>query len=115
SMLPASYPLANTFQGPNGQPNPCVHLADMNGDRMLDLVCLAPQPSGTGQKIAVSYWPLCGLGRYAEERVMSPGGTNTFDIGSADLRDVFVEDFTGDGLADVVVIDGSGGGTVLTL
>jgi hypothetical protein len=68
SILPPSYPLANTFQLPDGSPNPCVHLADMNGDRMLDLVCLAPSPSGAGQRIRVSYWPLCGRGRYADER-----------------------------------------------
>ena len=40
TTLPNSYSVANTFEGPDGQPNPCVHLADMNGDRMLDLVCL---------------------------------------------------------------------------
>ena len=115
SALPPSYPLANTFQDTSGNPNPCVHLADMNGDRMLDLICLAPEPSGSGQRIRVSYWPLCGLGRYSDERSMPTTDPDTFDIGSADLRDVFVEDFTGDGLADVLVIDGSGPQTVLTL
>jgi RHS repeat-associated protein len=115
SSLPPSYPLANTFQDAGGNPNPCVHLADMNGDRMLDLVCLAATPSGTGQRIRVSYWPLCGLGRYADERSVPASDPDTFDIGSADLKDVFVEDFTGDGLADVLVLDGSGPQTILTL
>jgi RHS repeat-associated protein len=115
SMLPSSYPLANTFAGPDGQPNPCVHLADMNGDRMLDLVCLAPVQTGNGQRISVSYWPLCGLGRYADERTMTPTAPDTFDIGAADLRDVFIDDFTGDGLADVIVLDGSGSEAILTL
>ena len=71
TMLPPSYPLANTFGGTNGEPNPCVHLADMNGDRMLDLLCLRVENSGGGQRISVSYWPLCGLGRYGEERTLS--------------------------------------------
>jgi RHS repeat-associated protein len=115
SLLPPSYPLANTFQGPDGQPNPCVHLADMNGDRMLDLVCLDPSPSGTGQRIHVSYWPLCARGRYGDERSMTNAPDDSFDIGTADLRDVFIEDITGDGLADVLVMDGSGAGTVMTL
>ncbi len=115
SMLPPSYPLANTFAGLDGQPNPCVHLADMNGDRMLDLVCLAPQASGGGQRITVSYWPLCGLGRFGAERAMAPALSDTMEIGGADLRDVFVEDFTGDGLADIMILDGSGPETIMTL
>lgn len=115
SMLPPSFPIANTFEGPDGQPNPCVHLADMNGDRMLDLICLSTESSGSGLRITVSYWPLCGLGRYADQRTMTAAVTDTFDIGAADLRDVFVEDITGDGLADVLVLDGSGPETVLTL
>ncbi len=115
STLPSSYPLANTFQLPNGEPNPCVHLADMNGDRMLDLVCLAPSPSGTGQRIQVSYWPLCGRGRYSDERSMSNAVPDTFEIANADLRDVFLDDFTGDGLADILVLDGSGPQTTLAL
>jgi RHS repeat-associated protein len=115
STLPPSYPLANTFQDSIGNPNPCVHLTDMNGDRMLDLVCLAPETSGTGQRIRVSYWPLCGLGRYSTERAMATTSPDTFDIGNADLRDVYIEDFTGDGLADVLVLDGSGPETILTL
>jgi RHS repeat-associated protein len=115
STLPPSYPLANTFELPSGEPNPCVQLADMNGDRMLDLVCLAPSPSGAGQRIQVSYWPLCGLGRYADERLMPTTAPDTFEIANADLRDVFVDDFTGDGLADILVLDGSGPETVMTL
>ncbi len=115
AMLPPSYPLANTFAGPDGQPNPCVHLADMNGDRLLDLICLAAAPSPTGQRIRISYWALSGLGRYAEERTVPTQDPDTFEIGSADLRDIFVEDITGDGLADVVVLDGSGPETVMTL
>ena len=115
SMLPSSYPLANTFQDEEGLPNACVHLADMNGDRMLDLVCLDPEPDGAGQRISVSYWPLCGLSRYADERAMLPASLDTFGIGTVDLRDVFLADFTGDGLADVAVLDGSGPEPVLTL
>ena len=82
----------------------------MNGDRMLDLSAWRPNPSGGGQRIAVSYWPLCGLGRYADERRLPNAPGDTFEIGNADLRDVFVDDITGDGLADVLVLDGSGSG-----
>src|SRR5262249_7396836 len=115
TMLPPSYSLANTFGGTNGEPNPCVHLADMNGDRMLDLVCLRVDNSAGGQRISVSYWPLCGLGRYGEERTLTNAPGDTFDIGSIDLRDVFVEDFTGDGLSDVLVLDGTGPTATMTL
>jgi RHS repeat-associated protein len=115
STLPPSYPLANTFDTPDGKPNPCVQLADMNGDRLLDLVCLAPEQEGANVRIRVSYWPLCGLGRYAEERQMATLPTDSFLVPSADLRDVLVEDFTGDGLADVLILDGSGEQTVLQL
>jgi RHS repeat-associated protein len=115
AMLPPSYPLANTFQGPDGLPNPCVHLADMNGDRLLDLICLAATPTPTGQRIRISYWALSGLGRYAEERLIPTQEPDSFEIGSADLHDILVDDITGDGLADVVVLDGSGPETVMTL
>ncbi|MSU37033.1 MAG: hypothetical protein EXS36_18440 [Pedosphaera sp.] len=115
SMLPPSYPLANTFQGPDGQPNPCVQLADMNGDRVLDQICLAASPSAAGQRLRISYWPLCGLGRYAAERSMATDAADTLEIGNADLRDVFLDDITGDGLADLLALDGSGPETVLTL
>jgi RHS repeat-associated protein len=115
AMLPPSYSLDNTFDGPDGQPNPCVHLADMNGDRLLDLICLAPIPSPNGQRIRISYWALSGLGRYAEERAIPTQEPDTFEIGHADLRDIYVDDITGDGLADVMVLDGSGPEAVLTL
>ncbi|MBL9168211.1 MAG: hypothetical protein JNN07_10760 [Verrucomicrobiales bacterium] len=115
STLPPSYPLANTFDGPDGKPNPCVQLVDMNGDRLLDLVCLAPEQDGGSVRIRVSYWPLCGLGRYADERSMAPALGDSFLVPSADLRDVLIEDFTGDGLADVLILDGSGAQTLLQL
>lgn len=115
AMLPPGYPLANTFDGPDGQPNPGVHLADMNGDRLLDLISLTPVPSPNGQRIRLSYWALSGLGTYAEERAIPTQEPDTFEIGNADLKDIFVEDITGDGLADVMVLDGSGPETTLTL
>lgn len=115
SILPPSYPLANTFDGPDGAPNPCVQLADMNGDRLLDLVCLAPEQEGGNVRIRVSYWPLCGLGRYADERQLAEAPGDSFLVPSADLRDVLIEDFTGDGLADVLILDGSGAQTLLQL
>ena len=115
STLPPSYPLANTFDGPDGKPNPCVQLADMNGDRLLDLVCLAPERDGGAVRIRVSYWPLCGLGRYADERTVAEAPGDSFVVPSADLRDVLIEDFTGDGLADVLILNGTGTQTTLQL
>ncbi len=113
--MPSSYPLVNTFQDPSGNPNSLVHLADMNGDRLLDLVCLTPTASGGGQRIRASYWPLIGRGRYGEEITITNTGLDTFDIGTVDLRDLFVEDITGDGLADILYLDGSGSETILSL
>ncbi len=115
TTLPVSYPLANTFDAPDGQPNARVHLADMNGDRMLDLVCLTPAPSGAGQRVRVSYWPLRGRGQYGDEQAMLSTEPDTFEIADANLRDIFLEDITGDGLTDVLILDGSGLETVLTL
>lgn len=115
AMLPPSYPLANTFAGPDGQPNPNVHLADMNGDRLLDLICLTPVQSPNGQQLRISYWALSGLGRYAEERIIPTQAPDGFEIGNTDLRDIYIDDITGDGLADIITLDGSGPEAVLTL
>lgn len=115
ALLPPGYPLANTFDAPDGQPNPHVHLADMNGDRLLDLVALDLVPGGAGHRLSIRYWPLAGTGHYAEQHVMAAVPADPFDLGQADLRDVFIDDFTGDGLADVLILDGSGPETVLIL
>lgn len=115
TTLPASYPLANTFQDPSGEPNAAVQVADMNGDRMMDLIALSPSPGGGGQRLRVSYWPLTGRGHYGDERLMETTEPDPLDIGTADLRDVFLEDITGDGLTDILVLDGSGPETILTL
>lgn len=115
ALLPPSYPIANTFDGPDGLPNPRVHLADMNGDRLLDLVCIASQAQGGGQRIAISYWALRGLGRYADERSVPVAAGDNFDLGDSDLRDVMIDDFTGDGLADVAILTGVGRESILTL
>ena len=115
SSLPATYSTVNTFANESGQPNPNVHLADMNGDRMMDLVCLTSEATPSGHRIQISYWPLSGLGRFADEHQMSAAPGDSFDIGNADLRDVFIEDFTGDGLADVLVLENTGSETTMTL
>lgn len=99
----------------NGQQNPRVHLSDMNGDRLLDLVYLEVQGSGVGATLSVHYWPYSGLGTWAEEREMSPASGDSFQIDYSDLRDVLVQDMTGDGLADITIIKGTGSTSTLTL
>ena len=44
--------------------NPRVKLADMNGDRLLDLVYLGREGLDFAGKLTVSYWPYCALGKW---------------------------------------------------
>ncbi len=115
SLLPSSYPLSGTFADQEGAPNPHVHLADLNGDRLQDLIYLNTDASGGGIRLRISYWPLRGAGHFDEERILQTASGDTFDLGQADLSDVFLEDVTGDGLADVLLLDGSSGETLLTV
>ena len=115
SLLPPSYPIENTFQRPDGQANPHVQLADMNGDRMLDLVCIFPEPSPSGQRVNVRFWPQAGLGSFGDVLEIPTTTPDSFDIGTVDVRDVLIEDFTGDGLADSILIEGNGHTSTLTL
>ena len=94
----------------NGQSNPHVHLADMNGDRLLDLVYLDVSGSGIGATLTVRYWPYAGLGRWGAMHVMTLSASDNFQIDGLDLRDVLVQDFTGDGLADIAIMRSDGGG-----
>jgi RHS repeat-associated protein len=67
-------------------------LADMNGDRLLDLVEFNRNPPS----LEVTYWPNLGRGRFATHRAMRPT-----DYAQADVSDVFLLDVNGDGLADL--------------
>lgn len=114
TFLPHSYPITGTFAKSENESNPNVHLSDMNGDRMMDLIYVRTESTASGQSIRVSYWPLCGVGEFGEEHVME-NPDNILDIGQTDLRDLFIEDFTGDGLADLLYIENAGSGSTVVL
>jgi hypothetical protein len=97
------------FQLPGGEANPAVHLADMNGDRLQDLVYLETSGSGIGATLTVRYWPYCGLGQWGAMRVMTLSPGDAFQVDALDLRDVLVQDLTGEGLADIAVVHSDGG------
>ncbi len=84
--------------GPGGGlvPNPWVKLADMNGDRLLDLVKLTLG----GTRLSVTYWPNRGRAAWAAHR----GMVGEIDLGVVPLEDVFVMDLNGDGLGEVVAV-----------
>ena len=87
----------------SGTSNPRVFLADMNGDRLQDLVIVDNDGSGG---LIVSYWPYAGLGRWGERHAMQFPVGDPRVVRAIDPRDVFIQDFTGDGLADLVVMQG---------
>ena len=114
TFLPNSYPITGTFAKGENESNPNVHLSDMNGDRMMDLIYVSTESTASGQSVRVSYWPLCGVGEFGEEHVME-NTDGILDIGRTDLRDLFIEDFTGDGLADLLYIENAGSGSTVVL
>ncbi len=113
-FLPNSYPISGTFAKGENESNPNVHLSDMNGDRMMDLIYVRTESTASGQSVRVSYWPLCGIGEFGKEHVME-NTEGILDIGRTDLRDLFIEDFTGDGLADLLFIENAGSGSAAVL
>ncbi|MBF5042068.1 hypothetical protein FGE12_06650 [Aggregicoccus sp. 17bor-14] len=70
-----------------------VKLADLNGDRLLDLVFVR-----TG---SVLWWPARGFGLFDAPESLP----NAPDVGSAGEAQLQLADLTGDGLADLVRVD----------
>lgn len=77
-------------------PNELIKLADMNGDRLLDLV----RVHAFGTLLEVTYWPNRGGGRWGA-RVDLSGSIN---LGTLPSEDAQLRDINGDGLSDVVVV-----------
>ncbi|MEU1280309.1 toxin TcdB middle/N-terminal domain-containing protein [Streptomyces sp. NPDC005805] len=74
--------------------DPRVHLADMTGDGLADIVLVK-----SGE---VSYWPYEGLGRWGRRRVLAHSPAF---VRPTRPRHVFMTDVNGDGVADLVVVD----------
>ncbi len=108
---PNDLPNAFTFawRGEPGQP--ATFLADMNGDRMQDLVLVEKD----GPSLRVRYWPYVSLGVWGEAREMSVAAPDVLTLETADLRDVYIQDVNGDGLADLLMLDGSSDDSRLVL
>jgi RHS repeat-associated protein len=77
-------------------PNNLVKLADMNGDRLLDLVKLTV----FNTSLQITFWPNQGRGAWGTRRFMQ----GSIDLGVIPVDDVFLMDLNGDGLADVVAV-----------
>jgi hypothetical protein len=73
-----------------------VKLADMNGDRLLDLVRI----NLFQNQLEVTFWPNKGRGAWGSRQQM----TGTIDLGTLPIEDVFIRDVNGDGLADVLSV-----------
>jgi RHS repeat-associated protein len=74
--------------------DPRVHLADMTGDGLADIVLVR-----SGE---VSYWPYEGLGRWGRRRVLK---RSPAFVRPNQPRNVFLSDVNGDGVADLVIVE----------
>ncbi len=93
SAAPKGLPADGLFQNPN------YRQADMNGDRLQDLVWLR----NIGGKAIVSYYPSKGFSDF--DRSVSMSGNVA--LGGMNLQDLKLTDINGDGLADLVKVQPS--------
>ncbi|MCL4180537.1 MAG: VCBS repeat-containing protein [Verrucomicrobia bacterium] len=77
-------------------PNDLVKLADMNGDRLLDLVKLTVFAT----RLELIFWPNQGRGAWGNRQIMQ----GTVELGVIPIEDAFIQDINADGLADVVAV-----------
>jgi hypothetical protein len=84
--LPMAFPAV-------GFADPHLKLADLNGDRMLDLVYVLED--------SVTFWPSLGWGRFGDP--VGVGGAPSVPPGTG--LNLFLADVNGDGLADIVLVD----------
>ncbi len=90
STNPAGLPDSITFQ------NPKVRLADMNGDRLQDMVTL----SISDNSATVVYWPAKGLAEFDLAVIM----TGQLAVGPVDPQNLKLRDVNGDGLTDLIKV-----------
>jgi RHS repeat-associated protein len=83
-------------EGGSEVPNELIKLADMNGDRLLDLV----RVHAFGTRLEVTFWPNQGGARWGARVDM----TGEVDLGTLPPEDAQLRDINGDGLADVVIV-----------
>ena len=90
--------LAFARPGPRGEmvSNSSVQLADMNGDRMPDLVRILRFIS----VIEIEYWPYKGSGAWGDRRL----ATGELAVGPVDDSSIHLLDVNEDGLSDVAVV-----------
>lgn len=71
-------------------------LADLNGDRLLDLA----RVSLVLGKLEIEFWPNKGNGYWGNREQMS----GDLEVNNLPLEDAFIQDINGDGLADVLTV-----------
>lgn len=116
--IPTKYSFSYLDQGGQERPNPLVQLADMNGDRLLDLVRISVPTDGA---VRISYLPMVGPMRWGKEVTLeyaltdgsASGIPGSFPMSGIEAdspepsnlwQSVRLLDVNGDGLTDVVFV-----------